>query len=141
MPQPQEDVTDIAISVQGLPKKKPRSQKRRRNASAIKVRVDADELETIRQNASASGLSTPEFLRRLGKAYVPASTWDQVHVRELCAAAGDLGRLGGLLKLWLLAKRQAGEQDLDSIPIKSIDALWLDLQGTYHILKDKVLKL
>lgn len=119
--------------------KKRRSERRRRE-EVIKVRVDDRELETITEHAHSSGMSNAEFLRRLGTGHVPASRVDQMTVRELCKVAGDLGRLGGLLKLWLSEKR-AEPTPADSIEAREIDQLWRELSATYGELKQKVVEL
>lgn len=124
--------------VTSTPKK--RSDRRRRDANPIKVRVDDGELQTISDNAKACGLSIPEFLRRLGKGHVPQGKLDQMHIRELCAVAGDLGRVGGLLKLWLVEQR-AGTLATDKVSIPEVDALYREIQSTCAVIKERVLKL
>ena len=118
---------------------KPKSERRRREAQ-IKIRVTAEELAAIESNAAGCGLTTPELLRRLGQGYVPRSKLDQRHIRELCSVAGDLGRLGGLLKLWLIEKR-AGHLPRDSVAITEVDGLWRDIQKTYTAVKERTLEL
>jgi hypothetical protein len=121
-------------------KKKRRSQRRRRDAMPIKVRVDDQELDIITSNAAACGLTNAEFLRRLGKGLVPTSKLDQVHVRELCAVAGDLGRVGGLLKLWLVEHR-AGTIPRTETKIADVDALLAEIQRIAAMIKAKVVEL
>jgi hypothetical protein len=41
------------------------------------------------------------YLMRVGLGYPVKSVLDNKRVEELCRINGDLGRLGGLLKLWL----------------------------------------
>lgn len=113
-----------------------RSERRRRD-DVIQVRVNGAELDVISANAAAANLTTAEFLRRLGQGHAPKSKVDLAVVRDLCAVAGDLGRLGGLLKLWLSEKR-AGALAQHEITAKDIDALWRDIQATYAELKEKV---
>jgi hypothetical protein len=48
------------------------------------------------------------YLKTLGLAYEPKSVLDAERVGDLLKACGDLGRLGGLLKLWLLEKPGQG---------------------------------
>jgi hypothetical protein len=114
-----------------------RSERRRRD-DVIQVRVTEAELEAISANAAAANLTTAEFLRRLGQGYTPKSKVDLTVVRELCAVAGDLGRLGGLLKLWLADKRAGATALTDELAIKDINELWRDIQKTYGALKEKV---
>lgn len=113
-----------------------RSERRRRD-DVIQVRVNEAELDVISANAAAANLTTAEFLRRLGQGHTPKSKVDLAVVRDLCAVAGDLGRLGGLLKFWLSEKR-VGALAQDEITAKDIDTLWRDIQVTYAELKEKV---
>lgn len=46
-------------------------------------------------------MSTSSYLRVLGLGYEPKSIVDNKQVEILAKINGDLGRLGGLLKLWL----------------------------------------
>ena len=117
-------------------KSKKRSERRRRD-DVIQVRVNESELEVISANAAGAHLTTAEFLRRLGQGHTPKSKLDLAVVRDLCTVAGDLGRLGGLLKLWLTDKR-ASTQAHPDISAKEIDTLWRDIQATYAELKEKV---
>ncbi len=55
------------------------------------------------------------YLRMLGLGYQPKSLVDNDRVIELAKINGDLGRLGGLLKLWLtndVRTAQFGESTL-----------------------------
>lgn len=127
-------------SEQSLTSTKKRSERRRRDANPIKVRVDENEQSLIAENAEACGLSIPEYLRRLGKGHLPKSKLDQMHVRELCGVAGDLGRVGGLLKLWLVNQR-AGTVPTDKVSIADVDALYREIQSISAAIKEKVMNL
>jgi len=117
--------------------KKPRRSNKRLRGEVVQVRVSDEELELISANAAGAKLTNAEFLRRLGQGHTPKSKVDLSLVRDLCAVAGDLGRLGGLLKLWLAEKR-SGTLPQHEILAKDIDSLWRDLQTTYGELKAKV---
>lgn len=67
----------------------------------LKVYVTPEERAAIIANALACGLSISAFVRNLALGHVPASILDLREIPNLIAARGDLGRLGGLLKLWL----------------------------------------
>jgi hypothetical protein len=121
-------------------KNKPRSSRRRRNEAPIQFRVDAVELELIKKNASACSMTTSEFLRKLGIGFIPSSKLDQIHVRELCAAVGNLGRMGGLLKLWLLEHRAGSVPQTLTTP-NEVDALYQDIVSITTKIKAKVLEL
>lgn len=78
-----------------------KNNKVRRNTTPIKVWVFPDEKEKIVKNARNHGLSTSAFLRNLGLNIEVQGIMDQQAILELVKINADLGRLGGLLKLWL----------------------------------------
>lgn len=73
----------------------------RKKSPPIKVYCTPAEKEAIEANAKAAGMSAARFLREVGQSYKVRGIMDYEKVRELAAMNGDLGRLGGLLKLWL----------------------------------------
>jgi hypothetical protein len=73
----------------------------RKNGKHIRVPVLPEEEEQIKANATTAGLSVAAFLRKVGMGYEVDAMVDIEQVRELSRVNGDLGRLGGLLKLWL----------------------------------------
>jgi hypothetical protein len=73
----------------------------RKESTPIVVRVTPDEKATIEAYARQTGRSTSSYLRLLGLGYAPQSIVDHREVERLAKINGDLGRLGGLLKLWL----------------------------------------
>lgn len=73
----------------------------RKGSPPIKVYCLAEERERIAANARAAGLSRSAFLLAVGQGYRVQGITDYEQVRELARINGDLGRLGGLLKLWL----------------------------------------
>jgi hypothetical protein len=90
------------------------------------VWVTPIEKAEIGRRARATGLSTSTYLRTLGLGYEPRSLLDADRVGELLKACGDLGRLGGLLKLWLSERPGEGAPQADvRALLHSID----DLRG------------
>lgn len=79
----------------------PKTQNTRKSSPPIKVYCLADEKKLIEENAKAAGKSTSAFLLAVGQGYRVNGVMDYEQVRELSRINGDLGRLGGLLKLWL----------------------------------------
>ena len=67
----------------------------------LRVPVLSTESDEIRRLAAAAGLSVASYLRTVGLGYRVTGTLDYECVQELARINGDLGRLGGLLKLWL----------------------------------------
>ncbi len=74
---------------------------KRRERHHIKIWCSADEKAAIEGLAKDAGLSASSYLRLIGLGYKPRSVVDMDEVQRLVAINGDLGRLGGLLKLWL----------------------------------------
>jgi hypothetical protein len=72
-----------------------------------------DEEEAIKEKARQAGLSVAAYLRNVGMGYRIEGVIDAELVRELAKINGDQGRLGGLLKLWLMNSEKLGNQDPD----------------------------
>jgi hypothetical protein len=73
----------------------------RKGSTPIKVYCLTDERAEIEAMARQTGNSTSSYLRLVGQGYCAPSILDYERVQELARINGDLGRLGGLLKLWL----------------------------------------
>ena len=67
----------------------------------IAVWCTEDEKNRIQQKAAMCGTKTGPFIRDLALEYPLVSRVDQYAVDQLLQAKADLGRLGGLFKLWL----------------------------------------
>jgi hypothetical protein len=67
----------------------------------LRVPVFPEEKGEIERQAKQAGMSVARFLREIGQGYKITGVVDYEQVRELARINGDLGRLGGLLKLWL----------------------------------------
>lgn len=65
--------------------------------------------------AAQAGMTPSRFLREIGQGYRVTGIVDYVQVRELARINGDLGRLGGLLKLWLTDDAKVAQLDEDTI--------------------------
>lgn len=73
----------------------------RKNSPPAKVYCLPDERRQVEALARASGLSLSAYLLNVGMGYQVRGILDNKRVEELARINGDLGRLGGLLKLWL----------------------------------------
>jgi len=76
-------------------------KKTRKGSPPIKVYCLPEERDLIEANARAAGMSLSAFLLAVGQGYKITGIVDFEQVREMARINGDLGRLGGLLKLWL----------------------------------------
>ena len=87
----------------------------RKACPPVKVYCLPHERAEIEAMARASGRSTSTYLRLVGQGYRVTSTLDYEHVLALAKINGDLGRLGGLLKLWLTDDAKLAAYDLARI--------------------------
>ena len=74
------------------------------------IRVTAAERAAIEAGAERVQMSTAAYLRALGLGYDPPSKVDLRAIHELGRLRADLGRLGGLLKLWLTDRAGEGTE-------------------------------
>lgn len=77
-----------------------------RRVRHLRVPVHPDEAAAIEALAKASGMSIAAYLRAVGMGYQPRSIAEHDQVQDMLRINGDLGRLGGLLKLWLTDDRK-----------------------------------
>ena len=79
----------------------------------LRVVVSASERAKIERRAKEAGLSVSTFLRTAGLGHPIRSTLDYAAVLELAKVNGDQGRLGGLLKLWLVDRPGRGVPEIE----------------------------
>jgi hypothetical protein len=79
----------------------------------MKVFVTDDERSRIEERAKATGLSVSAYLRTAGLGHPIKSAIDHVAVMDLAKVNGDQGRLGGLLKLWLVDRPGRGVPEIE----------------------------
>ena len=73
----------------------------RKNTPPVKVYCLPEERAQLQASASAARKSLSTYLLNVGLGYPVRSILDQRRVEDLLRVNADLGRLGGLLKLWL----------------------------------------
>ena len=81
----------------------------RKASPPIKVYCLPEERRQIEANANTAGLSLSTYLLKVGSGCQIHGIADQKQVEELARINGDLGRLGGLLKLWLTDDKRTAE--------------------------------
>lgn len=95
----------------------------------IDTRLTLEEYETIKFKAKSTGVSASEYLRSVGIGYPLASKVDQLAIDQLLRAKADLGRLGGLFKLWLTSNEDYKEAaQIGSRNYENIDKLVSDIE-------------
>lgn len=76
----------------------------RKTTTPIKVCCTPEERQTLIEKARQCGLPVSNFLRSVGLGLGVISVLDHKRIDDLVRVNGDLGRMGGLLKLWLQSK-------------------------------------
>jgi hypothetical protein len=83
-----------------------------RKDTHLRVPVLPEEKAKIEDSARAAGKSVATYMRAVGLGYELQSVIDSRLVLELAKVNADQGRLGGLLKMWLVSdKRLAGIEE------------------------------
>lgn len=74
-----------------------------------------EERATIEENAKKAGISVARYLREVGTGYEVQGIMDYKAVLDLVKVNADLGRLGGLLKLWLSDDKRVAQFNKSTI--------------------------
>lgn len=107
----------------------------------ITVRVNQDEQENLVLNSNKYGLKIPGYLRSLGLNYPIKSIVDEKAAANLLKVNADMGRLGGLFKMWLEDNRADKHDFSNTRTYKDIDNLVNDIERLKLILKNEALKI
>lgn len=108
-----------------------------RRERTMRFRVTAEEAREIASRAKIAGLTFSDYLRSAALHNRIKSTCDLEAVADLGCVNGDLGRVAGLLKLWLSERRGQGARPVD------VEAMMNDfraLQASLSIIMKGVLK-
>lgn len=93
----------------------------------IAVWVTESEYEIIQTKARFASFSVSSYLRNLGMNYRIKSMVDAMVVDSLVRSKSDLGRVGGLFKMWLVANDN-GKANLGSKSYKEIECIVDELE-------------
>ncbi|OHD81631.1 MAG: hypothetical protein A3D90_02045 [Sulfuricurvum sp. RIFCSPHIGHO2_02_FULL_43_9] len=107
----------------------------------LPIRVNQEELNSISEQASRFGLSSSNYLRSLGMNYPVKSIVDEQAAAALLKTNSDLGRLGGLFKMWLNRNGDDKENFSSQRTYKDIDELVDEIERIQKILKQEALKI
>lgn len=92
----------------------------------IEVWLTPEERDEILKKAEKSGMKGSAFLRALGLNQPIRSVVDLKAVADLAKVNGDLGRVAGLLKLWLAERRGEGAHPMD------VEEMMFRFRGLQH---------
>ena len=112
----------------------------RKNSSPIKVWVLPEEKDAIKANAHQAGLSVAAYLRKVAMGHAIQSRLDYEAVKDLAKVNADLGRLGGLLKMWLANDEKLARFHPIQVKQTILGALE-DIKEVQLTLKEKVKRL
>lgn len=107
----------------------------------ITIKVNKYEFETITDKAKSHGLNTSTYLRNLSMNYPVKSMVDRQAISALLKTNGDLGKLGGLFKLWLSKNAEDKESFSDQRTYENIDALVDEIEVFMRVIRADVMKL
>ena len=99
-----------------------RSKLTRRESTQARVLLLPAEKAYITAAAKTHSMSVSAYLRALGCNYPIQSKADNHALLELSKINGDLGRLGGLLKMWLSNQERAVNEDRLMLLLQKIEA-------------------
>jgi hypothetical protein len=94
---------------------KPSTDKPTRRDNPLKVYGLPEEKAHIKAHAMACGNTVSSYLLSVGMGYPIRSILDHQRVTELAKVNADLGRLGGLLKLWLAQDERLSVKNFPNI--------------------------
>lgn len=106
----------------------------RKNTTPIKVYCLPDEKNEVEKKAAQAGLSLSKYLLNVGMGYRINGILDHQRVNDLARINGDLGRLGGLLKLWLTKDERVADFNARTI-LKLLSKIEDTQEGMRAIMK------
>jgi hypothetical protein len=105
----------------------------RQRVKQLRVPVLPTELTAIKTSAANCGLSVAAYLRTLGLNHQPKTTLDADGIIEMVKINGDLGRLGGLLKMLLTNDERLKAMGKEQVTAR-IHGMLEDIQSTQSLL-------
>jgi hypothetical protein len=105
----------------------------RKGTPPVKVYCLPDERAQLQANAGAARKTVSSYLLNIGLGYQVRGVLDARRVEELLRINADLGRLGGLLKLWL-----TNDERTATFGASTIRALLAKIEATQDTLLDVV---
>ena len=114
-----------------------KKEKTRRESTPVKVWVTAAEKAAIAEKAAAHSMSSSRYLRALGLALPVQSTIDHRAVLDLLKINADLGRLGGLIKMWLTSNESSQSASAQVMEIK-LDRTLNEISALQKQMSDRI---
>jgi len=103
----------------------------------LEVWVTPEERAEIAARAAEAGLSVSAYLRAAGLNHPVRSVLDLRAVADMGRVNGDLGRVAGLLKLWLAEKQGHGAHPAD---VEALLRRFRALQTELHLIMGRAVR-
>jgi len=136
-PSAQHRISGVVMSEKGETPKVRHKHIGPRAEKPIWVAVTAEERAQIQKTARAVRLPLSAYMRNMALGYQPPSLLDQEAIIEAFRIRGDLGRMGGLFKLWLVDEPQKA---VSKAEIRAVLDRTLELQNELTSLIDLMRK-
>lgn len=120
---------------------KRRKEKEEIRSKLLPIRVNENELKIIAAKAESHGISTSTYLRNLGMNYPIKTIIDEKAAASLLKVNSDLGRLGGLFKMWMNRNSEDKENFSDQRTYKNIDELVDEIERIQKIIKSEAMQI
>lgn len=91
------------------------------NKKLVKAYLTPEEYRQVNESATKAGLSVSTFIRRVCLGHKVSSTVDHQAVLALAKANADLGRLGGLFKMFLSEGKAGQHADELRVTLRKIE--------------------
>ena len=108
------------------------SKPKRKKLNEVAGYVKEDEYRAIVESATQAGMSISRFVKNCCLGVRMQHVLDAKAVRDLVAVSADLGRLGGLLKLYLT---------MPEVPTAEVRPLLKEIEKTKALLEQKIMEL
>lgn len=102
----------------------------------ITFRLSNDEVKIIDKKAEECAISRSQYIRQTAIGTVPRSQLDKQVIHQLFLLQGDIGRLGGLFKLWLTRN-----EDIAMHEKLNISELVMEINNLKEAINQLILKL
>lgn len=123
-----------------MSKKNEKTPVTRKDSTPIKVWVLPEEKKLVEKKAEQHGLSTSAYVRNVSLGLTMKSTIDKAAIADLAKINADIGRFGGLLKMWLNNDERLRRFGREK-SAKLIETAFLKIDELQSILLEKVKKL
>ncbi|WP_162165548.1 plasmid mobilization protein [Campylobacter fetus] len=107
----------------------------------VNIRLSQNEYEHIMQKAKGHGLTISRYLRDLAMNYPIICIVDQKAAIDILKIAGDLGRLGGLFKHWLVGNEDSKPNFSNKRTYQNIDEIIDEILELQVFLKEQAKKI